>query len=236
MMYDVKRLHICIWIISHFKLLLTLHSQVKPFFYETVLKMNAVHSPMSSTQFALKWENQNDCMNIWDSFCFLIHTSNKIALQFHKINVPIYIYTEKKHTVHYPPWWNTIQMGGVRNKNEHHETIQAIQCSAKQAQLYIETCNCSMLGWEREKKGQKMCTFTVLMDLWGFYCKKYCRQAKWTLHSVVAGVQPSLGCVSVRRSRAAAASIWLGLLNLRLKTPVKLALLIVHLTQDHVVL
>lgn len=29
---------------------------------------------------------------------FLIHTGNKIALQFHKINVPVYIY--RKQTVH----------------------------------------------------------------------------------------------------------------------------------------
>jgi len=29
---------------------------------------------------------------------FLIHTGNKIALQFHKINVPVYIY--RKPTVH----------------------------------------------------------------------------------------------------------------------------------------
>lgn len=55
----------------------------------------------------------------------LIHTSNKIALQFHKINVPVYIYTEKNRL------YITLrpadrQERGVKEKTSH-EPIEAIE-------------------------------------------------------------------------------------------------------------
>lgn len=100
----------------------------------------------------LAWGSENK-LNYEHLRIFLIHTGNKIALQFHKINVPVYIY--RKQTVH------TLgealeERERERVKDQNRKTSQKpyrqIQCSAKQAQLYIKTCNCSVLGTGRAKK------------------------------------------------------------------------------------
>lgn len=69
----------------------------------------------------LKKKNKFEHLRI--VFCSLIHTSNKIALQFHKINVPVYIY-RKKQTVHHPPSYHLNSLRGTRKKgkkNKHHK-------------------------------------------------------------------------------------------------------------------
>lgn len=62
-----------------------------------------------------------------------------------------FIYTEKTDCT-YPPV-NHFLKKKKTNLKQISQNIQAIQCSAKQAQLYIKICNCSVLGgkWEGQK-------------------------------------------------------------------------------------
>lgn len=171
---------------------------------------------------------------------FLIHTGNKIALQFHKINVPVYIYRKPTvHTLREALEEQVIEREREIVRDQNRKTSQK-PYRHYSAQLSRHNCTSKRVTaqcWGQE--GPKSSTFTIESSGTNrvFTVKSIAGKQTDALLSECSRTSIAqklvFVCVFVDRELPLPSFDWL--LNLCLKAPVELPLLIVHLTQNHVV-
>ncbi len=184
----------------------------------------------------LAWGSENK-LNYEHLRIFLIHTGNKIALQFHKINVPVYIY--RKQTVHTLREALEERERGrekeLETKTEKHHKNHTGKYSAQLSRHNCTSKRVTAQCWGQE--GPKSSTFTIESSGTNraFTVKSIAGKQTDALLSECSRTSLAQKRVFVCVDRELPLPLFDWLLNLCLKAPVELSLLIVHLTQNHVV-